>query len=102
MTLEFGSRFSRVLGAYVGVSGYVYDEAKLLEEVNPEVKEARWLVTHGTQDDVLPIQKTRAQIEWLQKNHFPIEYREYRKTHDIDMKLEVPYLREWLLKIMKC
>src|SRR5262245_15012408 len=65
MTLEFGSRYSRALAGYVGISGYCYDAEAILREMNPEVNNDNWLITHGTDDDLLPIVDTRNQIRRL-------------------------------------
>ena len=96
MTLEFGGRYSRKLAGYIGVSGYVFDWERLLQEANPEVMNGEWLVTHGAHDDVLPVETTREQIRQLKEGGFKIEYREYRKVHTIDPKDELPLIREWI------
>ena len=97
MTLEFGARFSQVLRGYIGISGYVYDSEQLLKEANQEVMRAPWLVTHGTEDEVLPLEDTRNQINDLITGGFKIDYREYFKAHTIDEKKELPDLRAWIL-----
>ena len=96
MTLEFGARYAHKLAGYVGVSGYCYDEKILSKEVPPEIMKANWLVTHGTADDVLPVEHTRAQMKALKAAGFNIDYREYAKGHTIDQRSELPYLKEWL------
>src|SRR5262245_43684617 len=53
MTLEFGARYRRALAGYVGISGYSHNPEKLLRELNPEANQGNWLVTHGTQDEML-------------------------------------------------
>jgi phospholipase/carboxylesterase len=100
MTLEFGARFPHRLAGYLGVSGYCYDEAPLLEEANPEALKAPWLITHGTTDDVLPVERTRKQMRWLQAHGFSLDYREYEKSHTVDPVAELPFLKEWILKQM--
>ena len=96
MTLEFGGRFPTKLGAYIGISGYVYDAGLLAKEANVAVKHGDWLVTHGTRDEVLPVSETRDQIKELQKSGFNIEYVEYEKGHTIDEMKELPFLRDWI------
>lgn len=96
MTLEFGSRYSRRLGGYVGISGYCYDESAIIQECVPANREGNWLVTHGTLDSVLPVERTRKQIEELKKAGFKVDYQEYPKDHTIDPGVELPYIREWL------
>lgn len=95
MTLEFGARYEHALAGYIGVSGYCYDPAALLKEMNPAVNTGRWLITHGTDDELLPVETTRGQIAQLNAGGFSIEYREYRKPHSVDER-ELYEIREWL------
>ncbi len=96
MTLEFGARHARRLGGYIGISGYAYDPEALLRELNPEVNRGDWLVTHGTEDEVLPVSRTREQVQQLNDAGFRVDYREFTKTHTIDTEREIPAIREWM------
>jgi phospholipase/carboxylesterase len=96
MTLEFGARYERPLAGYIGVSGYCHDPAALLREMNPAVNNGRWLITHGTDDELLPVETTRAQIRQLNAAGFKIAYREYVKPHTIDVERELPEIVRWL------
>jgi phospholipase/carboxylesterase len=96
MTLEFGARYDRRLAGYIGISGYSTDPQALLAEMNPDANHADWLITHGTQDEVLPVTTTRAQMRFFNDRGFRIDYREYPKPHMIDMQQELPQIREWL------
>ena len=96
MTLEFGARHARRLGGYIGISGYAYDPEALLRELNPEVNQGDWLITHGTEDEMLPVASTREQIRRLNTGGFRIDYREFRKAHTIDAERELPEIREWM------
>ncbi len=95
LTFEFGARYEHELAGYVGVSGYIYDAKKILEEMNPEVNKDNWLCTHGYEDDVLPFAHSKAQVETLQKGGFKIDFRAYHKVHTIDMG-ELREIREWI------
>ena len=96
MTLEFGSRHTSRLAGYVGISGYSLDPAAVLRDMNPEVNQGDWLITHGTQDDLLPIVQTRAQMKMLRDGGFKMDYREYPKAHTIDDQRELPDIREFI------
>ena len=98
MTLEFGSRYHEAFAGYLGISGYCDDPEAILREMNPAVNRDNWLVTHGTQDELLPVERTRAQIRHLIAGGFRIDYREYRKAHTIDFEKELPDIREWLIQ----
>jgi phospholipase/carboxylesterase len=97
MTLEFGARHTDRLAGYVGVSGYTINPVALLRDLNPEVNHGDWLITHGTKDEVLPVETTRAQMKLLRDGGFEIDYREYSKTHTIDPEREIPEIQEWIM-----
>ena len=63
--------------------------------MNTEVKTSRWLCTHGTFDDVLPYETSKAQIETLQNGGFDITFKSYDKAHNVDED-ELKMIREWL------
>lgn len=96
MTLEFGARYHQRLAGYIGISGYSTDPQALLREMNPEVNHGDWLITHGTDDEVLLVSVTRAQMRFFNEHGFKIDYREYIKPHTIDPRRELPEIREWL------
>lgn len=95
LTFEFGARYEKALAGYIAVSGYIYDADTLLEEMNPSLKDANWLVTHGSSDEVLPYEVTKAQIETLQVEGFHIEFQSYDKAHTM-IEEEVVYIKEWM------
>lgn len=96
MTLEFGSRYSPALAGYIGISGYCLSPAAILREMSPAANNGNWLITHGTEDELLPVAVTRAQIRTLNDAGFAIDYREYAKSHTIDSRRELPEIRAWL------
>lgn len=98
LTFEFGARYTKVLAGYIAVSGYIYDAEKLLEEMNPNLKKAKWLCTHGTHDDVLPYRDSKSQVELLQNGSFEVEFLTYEKDHTI-IKDELDTMIEWILKV---
>ena len=98
LTFEFGARYHKTLAGYIAISGYIYDAKKLLVEMNPKVKEARWLCTHGTDDGVLPYVESKSQVELLQNGGFDIEFKSYAKEHTIDRD-ELDMISEWIREI---
>jgi phospholipase/carboxylesterase len=93
MTLEWGGRTAHPLAAYIGVSGYVLDAQRLLAERHPASQRPVWLVTHGTEDDVLPFEATRAQIERLSVGGWPLLWHAFKKGHTVDPERELPLIR---------
>lgn len=99
MTLEFGVRFPYLLKGYIGISGYCYDPALMIQESIPMVmQKGKWLITHGTDDDVLPVERTRDQVKQLQSVGFSIQYLELKKTHTIPEE-EIQIIRKWILSL---
>lgn len=99
LTFEFGARYEKVLAGYIAVSGYIYDEAKLLVEMNKEVKNSHWLCTHGREDTVLSFENSKKQINFLQENGFEIEFFAINKDHSIDSD-ELNMIGKWMKNII--
>jgi phospholipase/carboxylesterase len=95
LTFEFGARYHKQLSGYIGVSGYIYDTTKLLQEMNKELLDASWLCTHGVNDNVLPLETSKEQIEALQSANWNIEFKTYNKEHNID-KNELEFISFWV------
>ena len=95
LTFEFGARYKEKLAGYIAVSGYIFNADKLLLEMNPELKTASWLCTHGYEDDVLPYNESRAQVETLLDGGFEIDFRSYHKVHTVDMQ-EFKEIKKWI------
>ena len=100
LTFEFGARYKKALAGYIAVSGYIYDEKKILEDINKDVIKSKWLCTHGTLDDVLPYNISSEQVKYLQDNNFEIEFKSYQKAHTLDEK-EILAIREFILKVLE-
>lgn len=97
LTFEFGARYHKVLAGYIAVSGYIYDANTMLKEMSQDVKTSNWLCTHGTHDDVLPFNTSKAQVEILQNAGFDIDFKSYAKSHTI-AEDELKMLKEWIKK----
>ncbi|MFK5937036.1 MAG: serine esterase [Sulfurimonas sp.] len=95
LTFEFGARYHKVLAGYIAVSGYIFDVDKLLEEMNPDVKNASWLCTHGVYDNVLPFETSKEQVQKLQKNGFSVKFKSYNKDHTLDRD-EIVMISKWI------
>jgi phospholipase/carboxylesterase len=96
MALDFALRCPERLAGIVGVSGYAFAPERLPAELHPRAREQAWLVTHGSYDELLPIARTRAQMEQLRALGVPIQWYEFPKAHTIDPQDELPLLRDWI------
>ncbi|MBI3881300.1 MAG: serine esterase [Verrucomicrobia bacterium] len=98
MTLETGLRYPHKLAGLVGISGYVSDPEKLLAELSPVALQQRALVTHGTDDRVIPFAMTREQINTLKAEGLHIEWHEFVKEHTIADEAELDVIREFIVR----
>jgi phospholipase/carboxylesterase len=83
MSLEIGMRYPHRLAGVVGISGYVCQPEILAKELSAVARQQRFLVTHGTQDPLIPFAEARAQIKLLQAAGLKIEWHEFAKAHTI-------------------
>lgn len=96
MTIETGLRHPRRFAGLVGVSGHLLNPRQLLSELSPVAKRQRLLVTHGTEDPLIPCVAAREQIRLLQEAGLSVEWREFRKAHTIDDHAELKVLRDFI------
>ncbi len=96
MTLEMGARYPQRLAGLVGVSGYVHNAGALLGELSPVAKEQRFLVTHGTQDPLLPIEPVRRDMARLRAAGLNLAWHEFDKVHTIAGAAELALIRQFV------
>jgi phospholipase/carboxylesterase len=98
MAIEIGARHCHHLAGIVGISGYVYEPERLVKELAREAAGQRFLLTHGTQDPLIPIAQVRPQIDVLRRAGLQIEWREFVKGHTIAGEAEMSVVREFVRK----
>jgi phospholipase/carboxylesterase len=96
MSIELGARYPHRLAGIVGVSGYVHQPERLVRELSPQAREQRFLITHGTQDPLIPIDRVRPQMEMLRQAGLRISWREFAKPHTIAGEEELSVLRDFI------
>ncbi len=80
----------------VAISGYIYFFEDWKKSLKASAFQTPWLVTHGLQDDLLPIEETREQLEKLKGVGLPIVWKEFMKDHEIDLNIETQFIRKWM------
>jgi phospholipase/carboxylesterase len=98
MSIEIGARYPHRLAGIVGISGYVHEPEKLVQRLSPSALEQRFLLTHGTQDTLIPIARARPQIKILQNAGLRIDWREFVKGHTIAGEIELTVVRDFVQK----
>jgi phospholipase/carboxylesterase len=96
MSIEVGARYPRLLAGIVGISGFVHEPEQLIREFSPAARRQRFLITHGTQDTLIPVAKARTQIALLKKAGLNIDWREFVKGHTIAGEEEVAVIRQFV------
>lgn len=97
MTWELGLRYPHLFAGLIGVSGYMHRPEKLVEELSPVAREQRFLITHGTQDPLIPIAPVREQILKVQAAKVPVDWREFAKAHTLAGSDEIDVIRAFIL-----
>ena len=97
MTIEVGLSYPHHLAGLVGISGAVHEPEKLVEQLAPLAFQQRFLVTHGTDDTMLPFAQTREQINILKAAGLRIEWREFVKGHTIAGEEELDAIRNFVV-----
>lgn len=96
MSLDVGTRYPHKLAGVVGISGYVCEPERVVQELSPVAKDQKFLVTHGTYDPLLPLDLTHEQIKLLQRAGLNIRWHEFRKEHTIAGQAEIDLIRDFV------
>ena len=96
MTIEMGARYPHLFAGLVGISGYVFEPERLVKELSPAAKQQRFLVTHGTQDPLIPFALVREQINILKAAGLNISWHEFVKAHTIAGEQELEVVRDFI------
>lgn len=96
MSIEVGLRYPRRLAGIVGISGYVCNPEKLIQELSPVAKQQRLLLTHGFMDPIIPFVQVRGQVHQLKDAGLNIEWREFIKAHTIAGEEELAVIRDFI------
>lgn len=96
MSIEIGARYPRRLAGIVGISGYTHEPEKLVQELSPVARQQSFLITHGTQDPLIPLATVRQQIALLKNAGLQIDWREFVKAHTIAGEEEMAVIRQFV------
>ncbi|MCO5143308.1 MAG: dienelactone hydrolase family protein [Oligoflexia bacterium] len=97
MSIDFALTYPKQIACVVGISGYVYGLEKYPENFSPAAKKQKILVTHGTDDPLLPLERTESQISQLIGMGIKVDWKVYEKDHTIDPREEVSDIRNFLV-----
>jgi phospholipase/carboxylesterase len=96
MTMDVGLRYPHRLAGLVGISGWIFELDKTIQELSPVARQQRALMTHGTADPMVPIEKVRPQIPRLKTAGINVDWREFPKVHTIQGEIELAVIRDFV------
>ena len=96
MSLDAGLRYPQRLAGIVGISGYVAEPERLIQELSPVAFQQRVLMTHGTLDPLIPFAIVREQVNLLKSAGLHIQWHEFVKPHTIAGEPELEVIRNFV------
>ena len=96
MSIETGLRYQHRFAGIVGISGYVSQPEKLVQELPLMAQQQRLLITHGTQDPIIPFSRAREHVSLLQAAGLQVEWHEFVKAHTIAGEAELSVIRNFV------
>jgi phospholipase/carboxylesterase len=96
MAVDVGLRYPHRLAGIVGISGWVCEPEKLMQELSPVGRQQRLLMTHGTEDPMVTIGRVRKQIPVLKAAGLNLEWHEFMKAHTVAGEEEISVIRNFV------
>jgi phospholipase/carboxylesterase len=96
MAIEVGLRYPQRLAGLVGISGWVSEPEKLVQEFSPVAFQQRLLITHGTLDPLVPFAVSREHVNLLKAAGLHVEWHEFVKPHTIAGEDEMEVIRKFV------
>ena len=84
MVWEAGVRYPHRFAGCICISGFMREPGQLLKARSRVADQQRFCVTHGMMDDLIPIEGSQKQVEWVRKAGLQVEWKEIVKGHTID------------------
>ena len=88
--------FAAKFAGLIGISGYAHQPKSLLAGLSPVARQQRFLVTHGTEDPLIPMALVRAQMKEFETAGLNIQWREFVKAHTIAGDEELRIIRDFV------
>lgn len=92
LAMTYPSRFAGL----IGVSGYVWFFERWKSKLSKSIYKTPWIMTHGFDDEDIPIEETRAQVKRLLRTGLRVEWMEMAKGHEVEVTYEAPMLGRWV------
>lgn len=96
MSWEVGLRYPHRLAGIIGISGYAQEPEIALNELSPAALQQRFLITHGTEDTLIPFEPVEKQVQLLKGAGLNIEWHPLVKDHTIAGAEELYLIRDFI------
>ena len=96
MTWETGLRYPHRFAGLIGISGWAHEHEPLMRSLSPIALTQKFLITHGTQDPLIPFAEVRKQARELKAAGLDIAWHEFAKAHTIAGEQELSVIREFV------
>jgi phospholipase/carboxylesterase len=97
MSIEVGCRYQKLLAGIIGISGWPHEPEKLISERSNVALQQKFLISHGSQDTLVPFNEVKKHVEQLKTAGYQIDWHEYRKAHTI-IEEEILVFRDFTTK----
>lgn len=97
MVLDHALRAPAAYAGVVAISGFLAEAERYPAAFGAAARQQRLLVTHGTEDPLIPWQPVERQMRRLQELGVPLTWRLYDKEHTLDPQQELGDIRTFLL-----
>lgn len=94
VSADLAMNYPKKLGGVVGISGYFHFFPRWKQNLKAN-RQTPWLFTHGSKDDVLPMEDTVFGIEKLRSAGMKVDLIKSHKKHVLEEK-EYPLIRAWV------
>lgn len=96
MTWEMGFHYPHRFAGLVGVSGYAHEPIPGPNERSTAAESQRFLITHGTQDPLVPFAAVKSQVASIRKSGLHVQWHEFAKPHSIAGDEELHLIRHFV------
>lgn len=98
MSYSVGLTHPELLRGIAAMSGRMLDEVKPQLASDEQLKHLNVFISHGSQDQVLPMQQAHAAIQFLKQHHISPEFHSYPAAHSITPE-NLRDLIQWLERL---
>ena len=95
VSADIALHYSKPLCGVIGVAGYFHFYPKWRQSISPRFNQVPWLMLHGRQDDILPIEQTLFGVQKLRRLGLDIDWVESDKEHVFEDD-DYPVIRRWI------